>query len=256
MLTVLINGTLGFIMLVTFCFCLGDVQTILSDARVMPFVQTFLIATKSHAGTSVMTTILIMLTTCGCITNVATASRQMFAFARDQGLPFSKFLSHVSEAQTKHKLLNSDTMLQIYPGWDIPLNAVVVSLCVTILLSLINIGSNTALNAIISLGVGALISSYIISISCVIIKRYNGEKLPHARWSLGRWGGPINIVSVLYLSLMFMLSFFPSAAKVKPETMNWGSLMYGFTVLFAIGWFLFRGKRQYLGPVEYVRKDL
>lgn len=96
MLTVLINGTLGFIMLVTFCFCLGDVQTILSDARVMPFVQTFLIATKSHVGTSVMTTILIMLTTCGCITNVATASRQMFAFARDQGLPFSKFLAHVS----------------------------------------------------------------------------------------------------------------------------------------------------------------
>ena len=104
MLTVLINGTLGFVMLVTFCFCLGDVQTILSDARVMPFVQTFLIATKSHAGTSVMTTILIMLTTCGCITNVATASRQMFAFARDQGLPFSKFLAHVSEAQTKQKV--------------------------------------------------------------------------------------------------------------------------------------------------------
>lgn len=113
MWTVIINGSLGFIMLVTFCFCLGDVDTILSDSTVTPFVQTFLIATKSHAGTSVMTAILIILTIAGCITNVATASRQMFAFARDQGLPFSNFLAHVSDHApfnhdiTKyHKLIN------------------------------------------------------------------------------------------------------------------------------------------------------
>ena len=100
MWTVVVNGSLGFVMLVTFCFCLGDVETILSNPDVMPFVQTFLIATKSHVGTSVMTAILIVLTICGCITNVATASRQMFAFARDQGLPFSNFLAHVSFKKT------------------------------------------------------------------------------------------------------------------------------------------------------------
>jgi choline transport protein len=94
--TVIINGFLGFVMLVTFCFCLGNVDIILSNPDVMPFVQTFLIATNSNAGTSVMTAILIILTVCGCITNVATASRQMFAFARDRGLPFSSFLAHVS----------------------------------------------------------------------------------------------------------------------------------------------------------------
>ena len=100
MWTVVINGSLGFVMLVTLCFCLGDVDTILSNPNVMPFVQSFLIATESHAGTSVMTTILIILTVCGCITNVATASRQMFAFARDKGLPFSRFLSHVRRVFT------------------------------------------------------------------------------------------------------------------------------------------------------------
>lgn len=62
----------------------------------MPFVQTFSIATEPHIGTSVMTAILITLTTFGCITNVATASRQMFAFARDKKLPFSTSLAHVS----------------------------------------------------------------------------------------------------------------------------------------------------------------
>lgn len=96
MCTIAINGSLGFVMLVIFCFCLGDVQAVLSNPSIMPFVQTFLIATESHIGTSVMTAILITLTTCGCITNVAIASRQMFAFARDEGLPFSRSLAHVS----------------------------------------------------------------------------------------------------------------------------------------------------------------
>jgi choline transport protein len=93
--TLIINGTLGYVMLVTFCFCLGDIDSILANPDVMPFVQVFLNATKSKAGTSVMTAIVIVLTQCGCITNVAAASRQMFAFARDEGLPFSRFLSHV-----------------------------------------------------------------------------------------------------------------------------------------------------------------
>lgn len=83
MATVIINGCLGFVMLVTFCFFLGDVDTRLSNPDVMPFVQIFLIATKSHAGTSVMTAILVIITVCGCMANVATASHRMFAFARD-----------------------------------------------------------------------------------------------------------------------------------------------------------------------------
>lgn len=95
MWTASLNGSLGFVMLVTFCFCLGDVETILSNPEIMPFFQVFYNTTKSHVGTSVMTAILIVLTICGCITNVATASSQMFAFARDQGLPFSSFLARV-----------------------------------------------------------------------------------------------------------------------------------------------------------------
>ncbi|UNI19419.1 hypothetical protein JDV02_005603 [Purpureocillium takamizusanense] len=237
MWTIVINGLLGFVMLVTFCFCMGDVGIILSNPEVMPFIQTFLIATNSSAGTSAMTTVTIILTTCGCITNVATASRQMFAFARDSGLPFSSFLAHVR------------------PGWDVPLNAVMVSFVVTILLAMINIGSTVAFNAIASLGTAALISSYIISITCVAIKRYRSEKLPHARWSLGKFGGPINILSIAYLIVVFVFSFFPQTVIVTLESLNWNILIYGFTILFAVIWFFVRGRKQYLGPIAYVRRE-
>jgi choline transport protein len=136
------------------------------------------------------------------------------------------------------------------------LNAVMVSFAITILLSLINIGSTVAFNAIASLGTAALISSYIVSISCVRIKRWRGQKLPPARWSLGKLGGPINDFSILYLILVFIFSFFPETAIVNAVSMNWNILIYGFTLLFAMVWFFTRGKRQYAGPVEYVRKDV
>jgi choline transport protein len=131
-----------------------------------------------------------------------------------------------------------------------------VSFAITILLSLINIGSTVAFNAIASLGTAALISSYIVSISCVRVKRWRSQKLPPARWSLGKLGGPINDFSILYLILVFIFSFFPETAIVNAVSMNWNILIYGFTVLFAIVWFFARGKRQYAGPVEYVRKDV
>lgn len=96
MATTFLNGLLGFIMLITFCFCLGDINTILANPQVQPYVLVFQSVTKSNAGTAILSTILIVLTFCGCVSNMATASRQLFAFARDNGVPFSSFLSRVS----------------------------------------------------------------------------------------------------------------------------------------------------------------
>lgn len=96
MASLFLNGALGFVMLVTYCFCLGNVEEILGTKTGYPFIQVFYNVTNSLGGASAMTAILITLTVCGCISNVATASRQLFAFARDGGLPFSPFLAHVS----------------------------------------------------------------------------------------------------------------------------------------------------------------
>jgi choline transport protein len=120
----------------------------------------------------------------------------------------------------------------------------------------VNIGSTTAFNAIASLGTAALLSSYIVSITCVRIKRWRKEPLPAARFSLGKWGAPINDFSILYLVLVFIMSFFPEATPVTSETMNYNILIYGFTVCFAIGYFFLYGRRVYVGPVTLVRKDM
>lgn len=102
MASLFLNGALGFIMLVTYCFCLGNVEDILGTKTGYPFIQVFYNITNSHGGASTMTAILITLTVCGCISNVATASRQLFAFARDGGMPFSPFLAYVSNLDSVH----------------------------------------------------------------------------------------------------------------------------------------------------------
>jgi amino acid transporter len=52
-------------------------------------------ATKSLAATNVMTAIVIINFTASAIANLATASRQLWAFARNRGVPFSAVLAPV-----------------------------------------------------------------------------------------------------------------------------------------------------------------
>jgi choline transport protein len=36
--------------------------------------------------------------------------------------------------------------------------------------------------------------------------------------------------------------------------MNWAVLGYGSVIIFALVYYIFRGRHRYVGPVEYVRK--
>lgn len=87
MLSVLINGLLGFGMLIAMLFCFGDIEAALKSQTGYPFMAIFLQATGSVAGTAIMGSII---TTMGISTSVgmlATTSRQFWSFARDRGIP-------------------------------------------------------------------------------------------------------------------------------------------------------------------------
>ena len=90
------NAALGFLMAVTMAFTVGDIGEILKTPTGQPFIQIFYNGVRSLAGTNVMVAIIIICLTACCISEVATASRQLWSFARDNGLPGSKWLSHVS----------------------------------------------------------------------------------------------------------------------------------------------------------------
>jgi choline transport protein len=168
---------------------------------------------------------------------VATCSRQLFAFARDNGVPGSAFLSYVR------------------PGRDIPVNSVLVSFTISIALAMINIGSPVAFNSIASLGVCSLLSSYTISIACVFLKRWHREPLLPSRFDLGKAGIWINGVAIMYLCIAVLFAFFPIAPHPPPELMNWNILIFGVGVNFGLVYFFVWGRKVYVGPVEYIKMD-
>lgn len=230
-----VNGLMGFIMTITFCFTLGNTMDIIFSPTGYPFIQAFYNVTKSNAGTSIMTAIIIVNITSACISTVATVSRQTWSFARDGGLPFSSFIAKVK------------------PGWNIPLNAVLLTFVITALLSLINIGSVTAFHAIGSLAVNAILGTYLISFSVMILRRLRGP-LPPRRWSLGKYGLFVNLGAIAFLLVVWVFVFFPLAPQVTPETMNWSILMFGSTMLFAVVYYLLVGKKRYKSPVDLIKR--
>ena len=92
-----VNGSMGFIMTITFCFTLGNPMDIIFSPTGYPFIQAFYNVTGSHVGTAIMTAIIIVNITSACISTVATVSRQTWSFARDGGLPFSSFIAEVRD---------------------------------------------------------------------------------------------------------------------------------------------------------------
>ena len=120
------NFTIGFILLVVILYRAGDIQAAINSPTGQPYIEILLNATQSVAGTAVLT-VYIILALIFCATNVVTtSSRQLFSFARDRGVPFSSQLSRVSERS------------------HVPVRAIMCTISVTVILSLILIGSTLA----------------------------------------------------------------------------------------------------------------
>ncbi|KXT12499.1 hypothetical protein AC579_7343 [Pseudocercospora musae] len=231
------NAVLGFLMAVTLCFTAGDPATLLETPTGQPFIQVFYNGTRSLGGANTMCAIVVLCLTSCCISEVATASRQLWSFARDKGVPFSAWICHVT------------------PRWNIPLRSVVVSFVITSLLACINLGSTTALNAINSLGGVSVLGSYFITIACLIWRRLYGAPLPPRRWSLGKFGLPINIIALLFLVPLWFFSFWPLARPVTAQSMNWNSAMFGGMIIVSLAYYHLWGKQVYTGPVVLVKRD-
>jgi amino acid transporter len=138
---------------------------------------------------------------------------------------------------------------------NIPLNAIIVSLVIVALVSLINIGSTVALNAINSITISSLMSSYILTIGCLIYRRLRGDPLPARRWSLGRYGMAVNIASMIFLFPMFVFAFFPIATPVEPDSMNWGCLLFGGVIIIAGVYYAVWGHKVYTPPVRLLKRE-
>ena len=161
------------------------------------------------------------------------------------------------------------TPLQVDNRTTIPLAAVVVvSLC-AVLISLINIGSSTAFNDVVSLVLEGFYTSYFLACSMLLYRRVRGEigdseaagnyakVLGHwGPWSLkGIWGIANNVLACAYLILIAFFSYWPAIIPVSAATMNYSSLVLGVVTIASMVYYFAWARKVYTGPVVDINLD-
>lgn len=88
------NVVMGVSMLIVMLFCIGPLDGVLEAQS--PYLVLFK-NTGSNATAFALLITLFILISLGNITALATTSREMWAFSRDKGFPFSRWISRVSK---------------------------------------------------------------------------------------------------------------------------------------------------------------
>jgi choline transport protein len=166
---------------------------------------------------------------------VVTSGRLLWAFARDNGLPYSRIFAKTHE--TRHVPANATMLTAVFSG------------CY----GLIYIGSVTAFNSFVATAILSLNITYVIP-QTISLLRGRKKVLPRRHFDLGPILGPFcNIFATLWVSLYAVLFCFPIFLPVTAATMNYVSVvMAGTAVFIVVIWFLPKslgGKRHvFTGP--------
>lgn len=227
---VALNSVFAFAFIICVLYCIGDFKT--ASKSLFPIIDIYYMATGSVAGTNVLVLFLLFIIVVSAFSIFASVSRLIWAFARDNGLPFSDFFAH------------------IHPKLHIPFNTVCLVTICCCLLSLINIASTTAFYAIVSLSTLSLYISYIIPITLVLIRKLEGRHPKYGPFHLGKWGIPINLFAILYGCYLTVFLAFPVYYPVDRETMNYAAPLWLACFVIAVGcWFIF-GHKKFNIPVK------
>ena len=117
------------------------------------------------------------------------------------------------------------------------------------LLCLINVGSSTALAAIISIGIAAIVISYIIPITSSSASGYTTSPSPSGRGLRPLWPSD-QYVRRLVRHLHLRVRLLPTTIPVTAENMNYaGPVILGLVFIAVMDW-LIRGKDVFKGPLR------
>ncbi|PSK46418.1 Choline transport protein [Elsinoe australis] len=231
-----VNGTMGFLLLVTVLFSIPNLEEAAADPSGFSFFGVVRTA-WSTVGFSYVLWIMTTLIFLGNIPFAASTARLTFALARDGALPFSKFFAKVDRR------------------FHVPANAILLSMSISAAMAFVNLGSKAAYSAVVSISAACQMGCYCISITCLLWRRLTApETLPAARWSLGRWGALINVVAIFYALMIMFWVVWPQSTPVTLDNFNFSAPVTGAVICICSLTYFFYGRRVYTSPVELVRK--
>ena len=174
--TIILNLICGFIFLVPLVYVLPDIASVVGDPSGQPLPVILRNAIGSEGGAFALTVPIIILGLFCGIACTTSASRCTWAFARDGAIPGSHLWKKVDRRT------------------DVPLNAMLLSMSVQLVLGLVYFGSYAAFNAFNGSGVIFLTLSYVMPIATSF---FRGRKAIYAgSFNLGIIGSICNVISI------------------------------------------------------------
>ncbi|KAJ4007598.1 hypothetical protein NW752_010264 [Fusarium irregulare] len=232
-----VGGTTGTIFVLVMLFCLTDLPSIVATTTGMPIVELIFQSTNSRAGTTFLTLMLAICFIHGTNGSITSASRLLYAMARDKGVPYHTYISH------------------IHPKWEVPIRTIVLTWVFNAIFGLLYLGPTVAFNAFISSCTILLNMSYAIPVLTLLVRgrgiltqfqNFQGNDSP---WKFGRVRGLIiNCIAVLYVFITSFFFCFPPVLPVTASLMNYVSAVIGIFAIFLIGYWLLYGKKTFQGP--------
>ncbi|KAF2247096.1 amino acid transporter [Trematosphaeria pertusa] len=226
--TIVLNTIAGLVFLIPLVFVMPDQATLAALASGQPVPVIIKDAIGSSGGAiGLLIPLLVLAVFCGIGCTTA-ASRCTWAFARDGAIPGSRWWKTVNV-----KL-------------DVPLNAMMLSMVVQLVLGLIYFGSTAAFNAFSGVGVICLTMSYACPIAVSLL---NGRRhIRDGNFHLGKLGIFCNCVALAWSLLAIPLFCMPTAIPVTPQYMNYASVVFFAFFVISTAWYFIWGKKNYRGP--------
>ncbi|KAJ7493354.1 amino acid transporter [Mycena galericulata] len=219
------TASLGWILLISTSFVIPSIDDLLGTTLPLPMGQVFLDVLGKRGMLIIWSFIIVVQFVTGAAQGVD-ASRVVFAFARDNALPGSRWW----------KKMNSNAV-PVHAVWFVMFWAGIFGL----------LGFSTA--ALTSLAGASVIGLYTSYSAPIFLRITSGRnKLEPGPFNLGRWSTPVGAVAVAWVTFVTIMLLFPPGQRTTPGTMNYAALIVGAIFIFATISWIISAHKWFHGP--------
>lgn len=223
--------------LILILFCIQDFEGIINASYANNWAE-YLVQVVGDKGAIAILVLLWVDSTCATASCFMSAQRVTYAISRDGLLPGSKYFKKLSK--------NS----------HMPVNAAFLVLAFSVAITTAVIGSTVAFSAITATATIATNFSYLFPL---IARQTIGRKsFEPAAWNLGKWSLPCSIISVVYISFLFVVLLLPQIYPVTSETLNYAPICIGIiSIVSLVGWIFphYGGRHWFKGPQRTISEE-
>ena len=232
-------GIVGWCIVIVMCAVIkdGDVARIVSTDSGQPLAQMVWDTLGQKWAVAFMSLVAFAQYLMGASILTA-ASRQIWAFARDDGLPFHNFV----------KVVN--------PILKVPLRAILFGGVVALICGLLMLIGPTGANALFSLYIASNYLSWVMPVVLVMLPE-GRKKFKPGYFYLGKWGTNIvHSITIVWIFYVIVMSMFPNSKTVDADTMNYTVVINVGVWIISMTYYYVYGYKVYHGPKSNLDVDI